>query len=372
MCRVAPYHSHLMRLFSKVLVLGLGKVGELVAHLLDAAGFDVTAADLAVPVDSGRLRTMTLDVTDPAALRAALEQHEAVISCLPYRFNIGVAEAAAAAGVHYFDLTEDVATTQRIRELAVDSDAAFVPQCGLAPGLICMTGAWLATGFDRLESMELKVGALPRSPSGLLGYAFNWSPEGVVNEYLNECELIRGGRRRTVPSMSDLEVVWIGGTQLEAFTTSGGLGTMCETYEGRIDRLDYKTLRYPGHCELMRFFFHELHMRHDRDLAGQILVRAKPPVNDDIVYLYAAVEGERAGRFVREQSVRMFEPLRIAGRSWRAISWTTAASACAVLELVATGCLPGRGFVRQEEVDMAAFTTTSTGRLLADPERLAA
>src|SRR5205085_1439764 len=169
--------------------------------------------------------------------------------------------------------------------------------------------AWLARGLDRVRSMELKVGALPRNPSGLLGYAFNWSPEGVVNEYLNDCEVVRDGQRRLVPSMSELEVVWIGGTQLEAFTTSGGLGTMCATYEGRLDRLDYKTLRYPGHCQLMRFFFDELHLREERELAGRILVGAKPPVDEDVVYLYAAVEGQRGGRHVREQVVRAYEPL---------------------------------------------------------------
>ncbi len=247
-----------------------------------------------------------------------------------------------------------------------------MPHCGLAPGLICVTGAWLARDVDTLQSMELKVGALPRSPSGLLGYAFNWSPEGVVNEYLNDCEVIRDGRRRLIPSMSEPEVVWIGGAQLEAFTTSGGLGTMCATYEGRLDRLDYKTLRYPGHCELMRFFFDELHLRQDRELAGRILVRAKPPVDDDVVYLYAAVEGERAGLLVREQVVRIYRPRQLDGRWWRAISWTTAASVCAVVELVATGRLPDRGFLRQEDVELDAFMATSTGRLLADAVSVAA
>jgi saccharopine dehydrogenase-like NADP-dependent oxidoreductase len=216
------------------------------------------------------------------------------------------------------------------------------------------------------------VGALPRNPSGLLGYAFNWSPEGVVNEYLNDCEVIRDGRRRLVPAMADLEVVWIGGTQLEAFTTSGGLGTMCATYEGRLDRLDYKTLRYPGHCQLMRFFFDELHMRQDRALAGRILVNAKPPVDDDVVYLYAAAEGERAGLVVREQVVRSYQPVRIEGRWWRAISWTTAASACAVVELVAAGQAPARGLVRQEDLSYEDFVATGTGRLFAEVPPLAA
>lgn len=216
------------------------------------------------------------------------------------------------------------------------------------------------------------MGALPASPSGLLGYAFNWSPEGVVNEYLNDCEVIRHGRRRFVPSMSETETVWIGGTQLEAFTTSGGLGTMCATFEGRVERLDYKTLRYPGHCELMRFFFDELHLRLDRELAGRILVKAKPPVDDDVVYLYAAAEGLREGVATREQVVRVYRPALVAGRRWRAISWTTAASACAAVELVARGRLPVRGFLRQEDVDLDVLLATPTGKLFAGAESVAA
>jgi len=352
-----------VRLFSSVLVVGLGKVGELVARMLHGAGYSVVGADVSARAGLP-FPVRPLDVGEGGGLRSALLDVEAVVSCLPHQLTGRVAAAGAAAGVHYFDLSEDVGVTEQAKALAAGAKAVLAPNCGLAPGLICMTGAWLARRFDHVSSMELKVGALPRNPSGLLGYAFNWSPEGVVNEYLNDCEVIRDGRRRMVPSMSEIELVWIAGVQLEAFTTSGGLGTMCASYEGRLERLDYKTLRYPGHCQLMRFFFDELHMRQERALAGRILVQAKPPVDDDVVYLYAAVEGERDGAFVRDQAVRSYEPLWLDGQRWRAISWTTAASACAVVELVATGGLPDRGFVRQEDVDHAAFQATPTGRLL--------
>lgn len=358
-------------MFSGVLVVGLGNVGELLARLLHRAGFAVTGADLA-PRAGVPFPTAALDVTDPHLLQLTMAGTEAVVSCLPLRYNGVVAEAAVAAGAHYFDLSEDVTSAHRVAELAAGAPVALVPGCGLAPGLIAIVGAALARGFEDLHSLELKVGALPRNPSGLLGYAFNWSPEGVVNEYLNDCEVIRDGRPRLVPAMSDLETVWIGGTRLEAFATSGGLGTMCETFEGRLDRLDYKTLRYPGHCQLMRFFFDELHLRQDRALAGRILVQAKPPVDDDVVYLYAAAEGERAGLQVREEVVRSYVPLQLDGRWWRAISWTTAASACAVVELVAGGDLPGHGLIRQEDVAYEALAATTAGRLFSDTPRLAA
>lgn len=352
------------RLFNDVRVIGLGKVGDLVALLLHDAGFHVTAYD-ARPRDGLPFPVEAVDARDPASLRAALKGGQAVISCLPFDLNLGVADAANDVGLHYFDLTEDVPTTARVRQLAEQSESAFAPQCGLAPGLIGIVGSSMCTGFEDLRSIELRVGALPQHPSGLLGYAFIWSPEGVVNEYLNDCEVIRGGRRQMVPAMSELETVVVGGNRLEAFLTSGGLGTMCESYEGRVQRLDYKTLRYPGHCELIRFFFDELLLRDRRELAGEILVNAKPPVDDDVVHLYAAVEGKRGGQLIRHQYVRTWRPRMIAGRTWRAISWTTAASACAVVELVAAGSVATRGFVRQEDISLEALLTTRSGTFLA-------
>ncbi len=347
----------------KVAVFGLGKVGELVGHLLVRAGFDVTGLDARERPIEG-LRTRALDVTDADALRGALGDVDAVVSCLPYHLNVSVAEAAHDTAVHYFDLTEDVPTTQRVIELAKDRpDNVFVPQCGLAPGLIGIVGSSLADEFDSIRSIELKVGALPQNPTGLLGYAFNWSAEGVVNEYLNDCEVVRSGERRMVPAMSEMERVVIGGVELEAALTSGGLGTMCQTYEGRVHRLDYKTLRYPGHFRQMQFLFDELNLRDERELVGRILVDAKPPVDDDVVYLFAAVEGVWQGQPFRRNHVRAYRPIDIDGRTWRAISWTTAASAVSVVELVARGVLPRQGFVRQEEIALTDLLATKSGRL---------
>ncbi|MHB8766490.1 MAG: saccharopine dehydrogenase family protein, partial [Deferrisomatales bacterium] len=257
-----------------LVVLGLGKVGSLVAALLQDTGFAVTGADEREAPDLG-LPTRRLDVRHPPDLTEALQGADAVVSCLPYHLNVGVASAAHAQGVHYFDLTEDVATTQAIREMSATGRAAMAPQCGLAPGFIGIAGAWLTQGFDRIRAIRLRVGALPQHPTGLLGYAFNWSPEGVVNEYLNDCEVIEDGRRKWVSPLEWLETIVIDGVQLEAFTTSGGLGTMCETFAGRVQNLDYKTIRFPGHASLMNFFFHELLLREDRPRAGEILVNAK-------------------------------------------------------------------------------------------------
>jgi saccharopine dehydrogenase (NAD+, L-lysine-forming) len=350
----------------RIAVLGLGKVGLLAARLLASNGFDVVGIDqrpLSLDVDWRVVDDV--DIASPAFARA-LDGVDAVLSCLPYHLNIGVAETAHRLGLHYFDLTEDVPTTARIRQLAETSDGVMAPQCGLAPGFVGIVAAGQAVSLERCRSIRMRVGALPQHPTGRLAYAFNWSPEGVVNEYLNDCEVIEDGERKWVSPMEWLETIHVDGTRLEAFTTSGGLGTMCETFHGRVDNLDYKTMRYPGHVDLMNFFFHELLMRERRDEAGRILTHAKPPVDDDIVYVHVASEGESDGRLQRIEYVRAFRPREIAGQAATAIAWTTAGSVVAVIEMVRQGMLGPRGFVKQEEIPFDLFTATATGALFAD------
>jgi saccharopine dehydrogenase-like NADP-dependent oxidoreductase len=212
----------------------------------------------------------------------------------------------------------------------------------------------------------MRVGALPRNPTGLMGYAFNWSPEGVVNEYLNDCEVIEEGQHKWVSPMEWLETLYIDGVKLEAFTTSGGLGTMCETFLGKVDNIDYKTIRYPGHVQLMNFFFHELLMRDRRALAGEILTHAKPPVDDDVVYVHVSAEGIIDGALRRKEFVRAYHPIEAAGARRTAIAWTTSASAVSVIEMVRAGKLPAQGFLKQEEIPLAPFLATTTGRLFGN------
>ncbi len=352
-------------MLKKIAVLGLGKVGNLAATMLKESGFDVTGYDKSIGAAPRPYRALALDVTSAAQLGTAFDGIDAVLSCLPYHLNIGVATAAHAAGLHYFDLTEDVPTTRTIQELALNSKGLMAPQCGLAPGFVGIVAADLIARFDDCRSCRMRVGALPQHPTGLMGYAFNWSPDGVVNEYLNDCEVIEGGERKSVSPMEWRETIYIDGLKLEAFTTSGGLGTMCDTYLGRVANLDYKTMRYPGHVDLMNFFFHELLMRERRKEAGEILVNAKPPVDDDVVYVHVAAEGRIDGALARREFVRAYKPIDIAGASRTAIAWTTAGSVVGVVEMVRDGILPAHGFLKQEEIPLAAFLATRTGRLYA-------
>ena len=348
-----------------ILVIGLGKVGSLVGTLLSKR-FSVTGIDKTISDTSLPFPVKIGDITSPEFLDTVLNGFDAVVSCMPYNLNLPIARKAYETGIHYFDLTEDVATTTAIREMAKDSQGVMAPQCGLAPGFIGIVGSDLSKRFSRLRDIELRVGALPRYPNGLMGYSFTWSPAGVVNEYINDAEVIHNGVRKMVPSLEGIEMINIEGQEFEAFSTSGGLGTMCETFEGRLDTLNYKTIRYPGHCQLMRFMLYELILKEKRGLLEQILTEAKPPVQQDVVYVYAVVEGWKGASLEREEFYRAYHPITIDGKHWRAISWTTAASIAAVVEMVADGSLASRGFIKQEDIELTAFLKTENGKFFSE------
>lgn len=360
-----------------IAVIGLGKVGSLVATLLNDS-FTVTGIDQndvlieiphtpsAVRDDSTKVlpfKTVKANIQDTAALESVLAKQDAVVSCLPYNLNLPVAHAAYKTGIHYFDLTEDVSTTDAIRKMAATSKGVMVPQCGLAPGFIGIVGMDLCKRFTKLRDVELRVGALPKYPNGQLGYSFTWSPAGVINEYINDAEVIHNGVRKMVPSLDGSELINIEGQEFEAFTTSGGLGTLCETLEGKCDTLNYKTIRYPGHARLMRFLLYELILKERRELAEEILTIAKPPVREDVVYVYAAVEGWKGNVLSREEFYQAYYPQTIHGQEWRAISWTTAASVAAVVEMVAGRKLPQKGFIKQEDIPVNDLLKTKSGGL---------
>ena len=348
-----------------VLVFGIGKVGTLVGILLKQR-FDVTGFDKNMPSEPTGFECIQGDIHDQALLEKTIPQFDAVVSCMPYNLNLSIALIAHAYGVHYFDLTEDVPTTDMIMQLSQTAKAVMAPQCGLAPGLIGIIGANLSNRFTKLRDIELRVGALPRYPNGLLAYSFTWSPAGVINEYINDAEVIHNRVRKMVPSLDGIESINIEGRDYEAFTTSGGLGTMCRTYEGKVDTLNYKTIRYPGHAQLMRFLLYELILKDKRELLETILTEAKPPVADDVVLVYAVVEGWKGDALAREEYYRSFHPIDINGKKWRAISWTTAASIAAVVEMVADQKLPQKGFIKQEDIDFNTFMETKNGQLFKE------
>ncbi len=360
----------------EILVLGAGKIGALICGLLAGSGdYRVQLADknegAADEVASAHgldtIVSFTFDATDGKSLKAHIEKHRpvAVISGLPYYCNVAVAEVARSEKLHYFDLTEDVDVTKAVRKLADGAETVFVPQCGLAPGFISIAANELIQHFDELRSVKLRVGALPQHPNNVLKYSLTWSTDGVINEYGNPCQSIIGGKEVDVLPLEGLEEIEIDGTLYEAFNTSGGLGSLAETYEGRVTTMNYKTIRYPGHCEQIRLLMNGLKLNNDRPTLKRILENAVPQTLQDVVIIYAAVTGLQDGELREENYVNKVYPEVVAGRLWSAIQITTAAGVCSVMDRILQGTEKHKGFIAQEEFSLKNILENRFGEYYA-------
>ena len=355
---------------TNVLLLGAGTIGRMIATLLVQSGdYVVRVADS----DAEALRrlhlkfgveTVVLDATSEQDLLAAMIGVKAVISALTFSLNPTVARAALTAGVSYFDLTEDVATTAAVRDLAASAKVGqiFMPQCGLAPGFVGIAANHLAKKFESLDSLLLRVGALPEFPTNSLKYNLTWSTDGLINEYCNPCDVIHQGTRQDCWPLEGLEHLSIDGVEYEAFSTSGGLGTLCETYEGTLRELNYKTVRYIGHRDRMLFLLDELRLRERRELLKEILENALPRTLQDVVIVFCTATGIRDGQMVQLWDARKVYHQTHGDEVWSAIQITTAAAICAVVDLHIHGQLPNTGFVRQEQVDFDGFLANRFGK----------
>jgi saccharopine dehydrogenase-like NADP-dependent oxidoreductase len=315
-------------------------------------------------VADGCLEVQRLDATNPAELARALEGRDSVISALSYHHNPSVAEAALRHGASYFDLTEDVETTRRVREIATKAKPGqvFMPQCGLAPGFVSVAARDLTRGFDRLDRVFMRVGALPQFPSNALKYNLTWSTDGLINEYCNPCEAIHRGKRMAVLALEGLEHFSIDGIRYEAFNTSGGLGTLCETLEGKVEELNYKTIRYQGHREYAWFLVNELRLGDERKQFKELLERAIPITFQDVVVIFCTVSGYRDGQLVQVTDARKIYNATLLGENWSAIQITTAAGVCTMLDLHCQGRLATQGFACQEQVGLEEFLGNRFGR----------
>ncbi|MGA1392334.1 MAG: saccharopine dehydrogenase family protein [Phycisphaerales bacterium] len=353
----------------QVLVVGAGRIGRMAGHFLSTCGdyrvrvIDPSAEALAwFASNRPEIDRVQGDVSDVKALDAALAGCWAVLSCAPFHCNPGIASRAKAAGVHYLDLTEDVAVTKQVMQLAEGASTAFIPQCGLAPGFIAIAGRHLARGMARIRELRMRVGALPRHPANMLGYNLTWSTAGLINEYLHPCEAIDGGECTTVAALEGHERLVIDGVEFEAFNTSGGLGTLAESLKGRADRVNYKTIRFPGHRDLVWFLLHEMGFAKDPEGLGKLWEREVPATEDDQVVVFVSASGLVEGRLVERTYARCILHQDFDGLPWTAIQITTAAGICAVVDLLASGKLPTKGFVRMEDVEYADFIGNRFGK----------
>ena len=358
-----------------VLVIGAGKIGSLITFLLARSDhYSVYLADI-LPEHTNlneissptNYQYVQLDARDTTAINQFLEKNkvDAIISSLPFYCNIPIAKIAAAHNIHYFDLTEDVETTQVVHEIATHAKSSFVPQCGLAPGFISIIANHLMQNFPELDTVKMRVGALPTNISNALQYSLNWSTDGLINEYGNPCQAVEHGKEIELLPLEGLEKIKIDGLTYEAFNTSGGIGSLAHTYFGKVKHLSYKTIRYPGHCSKIKFLMNDLKLNEDRDTLKRIFERAIPKTYQDVVLVYVSVTGTKQDQLIEENYVKKFYPRTIDGHTWSAIQLTTASGICAVLDIVLNNPKKYHGFVRQEQFSFDDLVTNQFGNYYA-------
>jgi len=357
-----------------VALFGAGKIGVAIAALLTGSGrYQVRVCDVtlksaeAITAQFSSCSAHQLNLKDEAGTLKLLTGCQAVISALPFFCNVEVARMAVKAGAHYLDLTEDVETTRQVSALADGAAVALMPQCGLAPGFISIAGADLTRSFARVDSVRMRVGALPIYPSNRLKYNLTWSTDGLINEYCNLGEAIINGKLQATQPLESYERISLDGVEYEAFNTSGGLGTLCETLAGKVRALDYKTMRYPGHRDLVAFLLYDMGFLTERAELKRIFERCMPGTGQDKCIVFVEVCGWSAEKLIQRTYASTIYHGMIGKHHFGAIQITTAAGICAPLDLLLTGKLPrSAGFIRCEEITLTQFLQNEFGRYYQD------
>jgi saccharopine dehydrogenase-like NADP-dependent oxidoreductase len=358
-----------------VLVIGAGKIGSLITFLFAHSKlYTVHLADIHPEnpaynklKDLPHFKYLQLDANDTQQVSDFISKYkiEAVISSLPFYCNIPIAKVAAHHHIHYFDLTEDVQTTNAVEALSKNAKSAFVPQCGLAPGFISIVANTLMKNFPQLDTVKMRVGALPTNISNALQYSLTWSTDGLINEYGNPCEAIEHGEKIELLPLEGLEKIKIDGLTYEAFNTSGGIGSLADSYLGKVKHLSYKTIRYPGHCEKILFLMNDLKLNEDRETLKRVFEHAIPKTYQDVVLVYVSVSGIQDNQFMEENYVKKFYPKVIGGLRWSAIQLTTASGICGIVDLVLQNAEKYHGFIRQEQFSLNDLSTNRFGEYFA-------
>lgn len=370
----------------RVAILGLGKIGQLVAFLLARSGdYSLALVDsseinlknitsilnkesLLVPEFNKSYVTHAMNFQDYDGLCALLRNNDYVVSCAPFFCNALIARAALATKTHYLDLTEDVKTTEEIVSFCqLDPSVTFIPQCGLAPGFVTLAARYLMEDFDAVHKVHMRVGALPLYPNNSLKYNLTWSTDGLINEYCNPCEVIVDGQLQLTRPLEGYEVFDWDGVEYEAFHTSGGVGSFAKRLVGTAREVNYKTLRYPGHCNIMNTLLYDLGLVDDRDTLKRVLESSLPYTQQDVSVVFVTITGMMAGRLEQKTYAKKIYAQSLGSVHWGAIQLTTASSVCAVLDLHATGGLfSQQGLILQEDIPFQAFLKNRFGKIFDD------
>ena len=337
----------------KICVIGAGKIGRTINAYLKLQGHEVFLVDSNPNIKNA----IHIDANDEQAVSEFIKDKDIVVSSAPYNVNITIADSCAANEVAYFDLTEDVDVCQHIKGL--NTEAFMMPQCGLAPGAVNIIASDLIKKFSSVDKVKMRVGALPMYTANSMAYYLTWSTSGLINEYVNEVDVISGGKHIKAAPLDGLEHLFIDGNKYEAFNTSGGVATMCETFQNQVKNMSYKTIRYPGHHNSMKFLLEDLNLKHNKEKFIDLFDQEVPYTTKDVVVMFITVIGQKDG-ILQELTYHK----KIYGdKTLNAIQKTTASGVCSVVQAYAEGKLTGKGFQRQEDVPFEVFTDNKFGKL---------
>jgi lysine 6-dehydrogenase len=379
----------------KILILGAGRMGlgaaYDLAHNSDTEAVTVADLDLeraravVATVNSAKLTPAQIDVTDDEQVIQLMSGHDAAISCVVYHHNLQLARAAIRARVNFCDLGGNNSVVDA--ELALDEEARaaginIIPDCGLAPGMVSVLAAHGAARFAELEELHIRVGGLPQHPKPPLNYQIVFSVEGLINEYVERARVIRDGHIIEVDSMTELERLAFPAPfgEMEAFQTSGGTSTLPESFLGQVRELDYKTIRYPGHCEKFKTMI-DLGLTSSeaidvdgarvapRRVMGEMLLRRLPADEPDAVLIRLEFRGTLEGKqqTLRYDIIDYFDEQT--GMS--AMMRTTAFPASIIAQMMARGETTRKGATPQERcIPPEAFVAALAARDIRIAESL--
>ncbi|MCS6873570.1 MAG: saccharopine dehydrogenase NADP-binding domain-containing protein [Pyrinomonadaceae bacterium] len=351
----------------KVLVLGAGRMGYGVVYdLLKNSSVDsITIADLLIQKaekvagDFKVVKAERIDVSDYGETVRLMQKFDVAISCVDYWHNVQLSEAAIEAKTNFCDLGGNILVVEKqlaLNDKAKQAGINIVPDCGLAPGMVSILAAHGAKRFDKVESIFIRVGGLPQNPKPPLDYQLTFSVEGLINEYVEPAMIIRDGKILKVDSMTEIESLSFNGfPPLEAFHTSGGASTLPRTFFGKVRNLDYKTIRYKGHCEKFKTMI-ELGLCSSetievggkkfvpREIFTELLRRRLPADEPDVVLVRVDFVGEKPKKHFRYSIIDRFDP--VSGLS--AMMRMTAFPASIIAQMIARGDTSEKGAIPQE------------------------
>lgn len=324
-----------------------GLLADIDEHEIEVA--DVTSEALEQATRRG-VRNRYLDGSNLTECVKALAGFDLVVNAAPARLAKVIGAAALQAGVHYLDTAEDIDPIKALMT-TVETDKVFLPGCGLSPGLVANMAMELVDALEGPIDMVVRVGGLPVNPSNGFGYGLSWDVDGLIAEYTGSCQGIVEGELVSMAPLQQHESFVLNGRPYEAFSTAGGLGDLCAALRHKVRNLSFKTIRYPGHLALARFLFEDLGLKRRRDMLRTVLRFGVPDVVQDVVVIFISVRGQLHGVPAERSYVRKIyhEPMR-SQFPVNALSYTSAAHLCTMVDLIDQGHIEGRGLVRHEAI----------------------